>query len=135
MRNRTIYVVFVRAGRLAELEGTAFEDEPWPDPIVDFELSYWNEPRQLELPVAHFGYTELPVAYQALYDATPPDWHVGQVTRLRNGTWAVRAFDTSDVISRGRRSREWTAVGQTEAECVREMARCLREISEGRVPK
>jgi hypothetical protein len=29
----------------------------------------------------------------------------------------------------------WTAVGQTEEECIREMARCLREISEGRVPK
>ena len=35
----------------------------------------------------------------------------------------------------GHRSREWTAVGQTEIECVCEMARCLREISEGGVPQ
>jgi len=34
-----------------------------------------------------------------------------------------------------KRSREWTAVGETEVECVREMARCLREIGNGRVPK
>ena len=35
----------------------------------------------------------------------------------------------------GRRSRERTAVGQSEAECVREMAGCLQEIGEGRVPR
>lgn len=34
----------------------------------------------------------------------------------------------------GNRSREWTAVGETEVECVRELARCLREIGEGRPP-
>jgi len=27
---------------------------------------------------------------------------------------------------------EWTAVGQSEEDCIREMARCLREIGEGR---
>jgi hypothetical protein len=32
-------------------------------------------------------------------------------------------------------SREWTAVGKTEAECVHEMARCLQEVSAGRVPR
>jgi hypothetical protein len=35
----------------------------------------------------------------------------------------------------GRRSREWTAVGQTEIECVREMARCLGVIGDRGVPK
>ena len=34
----------------------------------------------------------------------------------------------------GKRSREWTALGRTEDDCVREMARWLREISAGRVP-
>jgi len=33
---------------------------------------------------------------------------------------------------RGKRSREWTAVGLTEVD---EMARCLAEIRDGRVPK
>jgi len=45
------------------------------------------------------------------------------------------AFDPKERAQMGRRSREWTAVGQTEVECVREMARCLREIGEGKVPK
>lgn len=45
------------------------------------------------------------------------------------------AFDTRETAHISKRSREWTAVGQTEEECVREMARCLRAISEGRVPK
>ncbi len=45
------------------------------------------------------------------------------------------AFDTTERAAIARRSREWTAVGQTEAECVREMARCLREIGEWRVPR
>lgn len=35
----------------------------------------------------------------------------------------------------GKRSREWTAVGPTEAKAVIEMARCLREIAVGRVPE
>ena len=38
-------------------------------------------------------------------------------------------------LGTGLRSREWTAVGITEVACLREMARCLREIREGRVPK
>jgi hypothetical protein len=34
----------------------------------------------------------------------------------------------------GYRTHEWTAVAASEVEVVREMARCLREIGEGRVP-
>ena len=45
------------------------------------------------------------------------------------------AFDQTEKAHLGRRSREWTAVGQTEEECIRVMARCLREISAGRVPR
>jgi hypothetical protein len=44
-------------------------------------------------------------------------------------------FDTSDRARAGKpRTREWTAVAQTELDVVREMARCLREINEGRWP-
>jgi hypothetical protein len=45
------------------------------------------------------------------------------------------AFDPSERAKVGLRSREWTAVAPTEEGVVREMARCLREISAGRVPK
>lgn len=41
------------------------------------------------------------------------------------------AFDQAEKAHIGRRSREWTAVGPTEVECVREMARCLRAIGAG----
>ncbi len=43
-------------------------------------------------------------------------------------------FDLTERAKVGRRQREWTAIGETEVECVRAMARCLREIREGRVP-
>lgn len=50
------------------------------------------------------------------------------------GHWAMYAFDTTEKAEIGRRSREWTAVGRTEVECLVEMGRCLADISEGRVP-
>lgn len=49
--------------------------------------------------------------------------------------WEQWSYDPREKPKAGKRSREWTAVGRTEVECVREMARCLREISEGRVPQ
>jgi hypothetical protein len=44
------------------------------------------------------------------------------------------AFDQTEKAHIGRRSREWAAQAPTEAECTREMVRCLRVIAEG-VPK
>ncbi len=43
-------------------------------------------------------------------------------------------FDTTDKVAVGRPSREWTAVGESEVKCVREMAPCLGLIVAGRVP-
>jgi hypothetical protein len=48
--------------------------------------------------------------------------------------WEHWAYDLRERPVAGTRPREGTAVGRTEVECVRAMARCLREISEGRVP-
>jgi hypothetical protein len=48
--------------------------------------------------------------------------------------WEQWASDARETPKVGKRSREWTAVGRTEVECVREMARCLCEIALGRVP-
>ncbi len=45
------------------------------------------------------------------------------------------AFDPSERPVVGLRSREWTAIGSTELEVVAEMARCLRELREGRAPR
>ena len=45
------------------------------------------------------------------------------------------AFDPSERPKAGHRSREWTAVAGFELEVVREMARCLPLIVEGRVPE
>ena len=45
------------------------------------------------------------------------------------------AFDPSEKPTVGKRSREWTAVGRTEIECVQVMARGLGERTEGRWPK
>ena len=49
--------------------------------------------------------------------------------------WSMNAYDPSETPFVGKRSREWTAVGPTELACVREMARCLAELREGRWPK
>ncbi len=49
--------------------------------------------------------------------------------------WEMYAFDPAERPNMGARSREWTAIGNREVKAVREMARCLREIAAGRVPK
>jgi len=67
---------------------------------------------------------------------TPPGWDVGTpVFHVERVQWAQYAFDQTEKAHIGKRSREWTAVGKTEVECVREMARCLREVGAGRVPR
>lgn len=43
------FVVFVRGGHLDTLEGYSY-DEPWPEAIHDFQLSYRTEPRNVRLP-------------------------------------------------------------------------------------
>jgi len=45
------------------------------------------------------------------------------------------AFDPSERAVVGVRQREWTAVAPTEEALVLEIARCLREIGDGRWPK
>jgi hypothetical protein len=43
------FVLFIRDGRLDMLEGFSY-DEPWPDEIEQFTLSYQSEPRTPSLP-------------------------------------------------------------------------------------
>jgi hypothetical protein len=64
-------------------------------------------------------------AWDELHATTPRGWFVGRPGQRHGGQWATYAFDTTEKAHIGRRSREWTAVGNTEEECVREMARCF----------
>ncbi len=63
-------------------------------------------------------------------------WHVGKPAfDERRDQWSLYAFDPSERPKVGRRSREWTAVHQTQIGVIRSMADCLREIAAGRVPR
>ena len=79
---------------------------------------------------------DLAAAWAAVLDATPEDWYVGRpYFDDRQNHWEQYAFDASEKPIVGKRSREWTAVGPTELECVRTMARCLGELKAGRWPR
>lgn len=78
-------------------------------------------------------------AWDELHAATPPRWFVGTPSfnprRGAGGEWSLYAFDTTERPRAGHRSREWTAVHPTQEGVLREMARCLRELAAGRVPR
>ena len=75
-------------------------------------------------------------AWHDVHAAMPAGWTVGRTSHHpERQEWLMYAFDPSERPKVGLRSREWTAVAPTELLVVREMARCLRAISEGRVPK
>ena len=64
------------------------------------------------------------------------DSHVGKPGyEERYREWSMYAFDPSEKPVVGKRSREWTAVGQTKLHCVQVMARCLGDLKVGRWPK
>ena len=80
--------------------------------------------------------TDLEDAWTDLHDAKPAGWYVGRPSYdERRRVWEQYAFDPSERAHPGVRSREWTAVAPTELEVIRELARCLRLIREGRVPE
>lgn len=71
-------------------------------------------------------------AWEDLQAATSHGWYVGQpVYDMRRGRWALYAFDPTENLQAGPRSREWTAVGDTQEAVVGEMARWLRKIKAG----
>ncbi len=75
-------------------------------------------------------------AWDDVHAAMPAGWTVGPANHHpERQEWMLYAFDPSEQPKVALRSREWTAVAPTELLVVREMARCLRAISEGRVPK
>ena len=79
---------------------------------------------------------DLEDAWDELHDATPPGWFAGRPSYdERRHVWEQCACDPTERAHGGARSREWTAIGPTELEVMRELARCLRLIREGRVPE
>lgn len=79
--------------------------------------------------------TDLEQAWAELLESAPASWFIGTPGyHVERDQWALYAFDTTERVKIGRRSREWTAVAPTEEDVVREMACCLREIGAGRVP-
>ncbi len=80
---------------------------------------------------------EIVAAWAKIHDATPPGWYVGRPGY--NDTyrqWEQFVYDDPSARPKvGLRSGEWTAVGTSELHVLREMAKCLRAISDGRVPK
>ncbi len=80
--------------------------------------------------------TDLEDAWSTLHDATPAGWQVGRpYYHDERRQWVQYAFDPSERPVVGIRKREWQAVAESEEEVVREMARCLRELRKGRVPR
>lgn len=74
-------------------------------------------------------------AWDELHAATPVGWHVGRPSYYdERREWVMYAYDPAERPRVGLRRRRWTAVAAEEG-VVLEMARCLREIAAGRVPR
>jgi hypothetical protein len=79
---------------------------------------------------------ELENAWAEVHAATPPGWQVGRPAfDERRGEWSLYAWDATERVEVNRSSREWTAVHPTQTGVLRAMARCVREIGAGRIPK
>lgn len=75
-------------------------------------------------------------AWDRIHTVTPPGWFVGQpVYDPGRRQFVQYAYDPREKPKVGLRSREWTAVAETELAVLEEMGRCLAAISEGRVPR
>jgi hypothetical protein len=63
-------------------------------------------------------------------------WRIGTPAfNERRDEWSIYIYDPSERQKLGHRSREWTTVAPTPERALRSAAYCLRETSEGRVPK
>ena len=63
-------------------------------------------------------------AWDELRAALPPGWVAGQPSYREDlRTWEQHAYRPAERALNGARRDEWTAVGQTEIQCPRELAR------------
>jgi hypothetical protein len=79
---------------------------------------------------------DLREAWDELLGALPTGWQTGRPGwNERRQAWSLYAWDASEQLTVGRRSRAWTALHPAQARAVREMARCATEIDGGREPR
>lgn len=77
----------------------------------------------------------LVAAWDRLHSATPAGWVVGRPSyHDERREWIQYAYDPRETPKVGKRSREWTAIADSEVGVVKEMARCLEELGQGRWP-
>jgi hypothetical protein len=77
----------------------------------------------------------LEAAWAELHAAKPAGWFVVRPVYIERRGWEQYAFLTIERAKAGHRKHDWTAVAGSELEVVREMARCLRLIGDGRWPE
>jgi hypothetical protein len=83
-----------------------------------------------------WGMDDLEAAWIDVHDVNlSMHWNVGRPSRepRRQPVWQQFAFDPLETPKGGRRLRAVTATGDSELECVREMARQLRLVARHRV--
>jgi hypothetical protein len=79
---------------------------------------------------------DLATAWDELRAALPRGWVTGRPAyHHEDRTWHLYAHDPAERPKVGKRTREATAVGESEVECVRAMARILAVMGQGRWPK
>ena len=76
---------------------------------------------------------ELEKAWADVHENTPDGWHVGRAMwDETHQPWAMYTIDPSEKPKGRGPSREWTAVGVSELDVVRDMALCLGELKAAR---
>lgn len=79
---------------------------------------------------------DLGEAWDELLAVLPAGWQTGRPTwNERRQEWSLYAWDATERVQVGRRTREWISVHPTQVGVVRGMARCLVDLVEGRVPR
>lgn len=77
---------------------------------------------------------DLATAWDELRAALPAGWVAMQPSyHDEDRAWHLYAYDPAERPKVGKRSRAVTAVGESEAACVRAMARILAGVTEGRL--
>ena len=80
--------------------------------------------------------TDLEAAWAAVHENTPKDWYVGKpMEHPERNEWSPFACDPSKTPIVGKRSREWTAIEQTELHCVQTDGLLPGRAEAGRWPK
>ncbi len=80
--------------------------------------------------------TDLEAAWDDLHDAKPPGWYVGRPSYDdRQRVWQQYAFDPRERAQAGAPIAGVDGGRADRLEVIRELARCLLPIREGRVPE